>query len=67
MLPLGSETTSATSFLIPILVLFTTTVQMSVFDQENFQGHCVEITEESTNVCDLGIDRVRSLRVDSGP
>uniref|UniRef100_A0A3P8ZXZ0 Beta/gamma crystallin 'Greek key' domain-containing protein n=2 Tax=Esox lucius TaxID=8010 RepID=A0A3P8ZXZ0_ESOLU len=41
--------------------------KMCVFDQENFQGRCVEITNECMNVCDMGMDRVRSLRVDCGP
>ncbi|CAB1417609.1 unnamed protein product [Pleuronectes platessa] len=41
--------------------------KMCVYDQENFQGRCIEITGECMNVCDMGMDRVRSLRVDSGP
>lgn len=41
--------------------------QMCVFDQENFQGRCIEINGECMNVCDMGMDRVRSLRVDCGP
>uniref|UniRef100_A0AAZ3RC03 Beta/gamma crystallin 'Greek key' domain-containing protein n=1 Tax=Oncorhynchus tshawytscha TaxID=74940 RepID=A0AAZ3RC03_ONCTS len=41
--------------------------KMCVFDQENFQGRCMEITNECMNVCDMGMDRVRSLRVDCGP
>lgn len=40
---------------------------MSVFDQENFQGRCIEITGECMSVCDMGMDKVRSLRVESGP
>lgn len=44
-----------------------TTVQMTVFDQENFQGRSLEITNECMNVCDLGMDKVRSLRVECGP
>uniref|UniRef100_A0A8C4H8M1 Crystallin, beta B1, like 2 n=1 Tax=Dicentrarchus labrax TaxID=13489 RepID=A0A8C4H8M1_DICLA len=34
---------------------------------ENFQGRCIEINAECMNVCDMGMDRVRSLRVDCGP
>ncbi|KAG5849627.1 hypothetical protein ANANG_G00112940 [Anguilla anguilla] len=41
--------------------------KMCVFDQENFQGRCVEIGGECMNVCDMGMDRVRSLRVECGP
>lgn len=40
---------------------------MCVYDQENFQGRCIEITAECVNVCDMGMDRVRSLRVECGP
>uniref|UniRef100_A0A4W5PJF4 Crystallin, beta B1, like 1 n=1 Tax=Hucho hucho TaxID=62062 RepID=A0A4W5PJF4_9TELE len=41
--------------------------KMFVFDQENFQGRMVEISNECMNVCELGMDRVRSLRVECGP
>ena len=41
--------------------------QMHVFDQENFQGRMIEITNECMNVCEMGMDRVRSLRVERGP
>merc|ERR1712212_122304 len=41
--------------------------KMCVYDQENFQGRCFEIMGECVNVCDFGMDRVRSLRVDCGP
>ncbi|RVE75837.1 hypothetical protein OJAV_G00002890 [Oryzias javanicus] len=41
--------------------------KMCVFDQENFQGRCMEINAECVNVCDMGMDRVRSLRVHCGP
>ncbi|KAJ8342094.1 hypothetical protein SKAU_G00320220 [Synaphobranchus kaupii] len=44
-----------------------TSYKMCVFDQENFQGRCIEIGGECMNVCDMGMDRVRSLRVDCGP
>ena len=41
--------------------------QMYVFDQENFQGRMMEISNECMNVCEMGMDRVRSLRVECGP
>ncbi|KAM9857075.1 beta-crystallin B2-like [Aulostomus maculatus] len=41
--------------------------KMCAYDQENFQGRCVEINAECLNVCDMGMDKVRSLRVDCGP
>ena len=41
--------------------------QMYVFDQENFQGRMIEISNECMNVCEMGMDRVRSLRVECGP
>lgn len=41
--------------------------QMCVYDQENFQGRCIEITGECMNVGDMGMEKVRSLRVESGP
>ncbi|MBN3311699.1 CRBB1 protein, partial [Atractosteus spatula] len=41
--------------------------KMYVFDQENFQGRCVEFSGECMSICDSGIDRVRSIRVECGP
>ncbi|XP_073668215.1 beta-crystallin B2 isoform X1 [Paramisgurnus dabryanus] len=41
--------------------------KMYVFDQENFQGRMIEINAECMNVCEMGMDRVRSLRVECGP
>ncbi|XP_053735372.1 beta-crystallin B1 isoform X1 [Synchiropus splendidus] len=41
--------------------------KMIVYEQENFQGRMVEITSECLNICELGLERVRSLRVESGP
>lgn len=40
---------------------------MRLFEQENFQGRSVEVTAECTSVCDVGLDKVRSLRVECGP
>lgn len=42
-------------------------LQMHVYEHENFQGRTIEITGECINVCDLGMDKVRSLRVECGP
>ncbi|XP_056294680.1 beta-crystallin B1 [Pseudoliparis swirei] len=41
--------------------------KLYVFDQENFQGRVIEISNECMNVCEMGMDRVRSLRVEGGP
>ncbi|XP_016396844.1 beta-crystallin B1-like [Sinocyclocheilus rhinocerous] len=41
--------------------------RMYVYDQENFQGRMIEISNECMNVCEMGMDRVRSLRVECGP
>ncbi|TNN32436.1 Beta-crystallin B1 [Liparis tanakae] len=41
--------------------------KMCVYDQENFQGRCVEINGECMNVCEMGMEQVRSLRVTCGP
>lgn len=42
-------------------------LQMMLFDQENFQGRMMEIYNECMNICDHGIDRVRSIIVECGP
>ncbi|XP_042372850.1 beta-crystallin B1-like, partial [Plectropomus leopardus] len=41
--------------------------RIMLFDQENFQGRMIEIQNECMNVCDRGIDRVRSIIVECGP
>ena len=61
---LGFESTSVTSCLTPRSSF---SIQMFVFDHENFQGRCIEINAECMNVCDMGMDKVRSLRVECGP
>lgn len=38
-----------------------------MFDQENFQGRMVEVVGEVVNVVERGLDRVRSVVVESGP
>ncbi|KAM8852941.1 beta-crystallin B1 [Synchiropus picturatus] len=42
-------------------------LKVLLFEQENFQGKMVEIQDECLNVSDRGIDRVRSIIVESGP
>lgn len=42
-------------------------LQLVVFEQENFQGRRVEFSGECLNLGDRGFDRVRSLIVLSGP
>ena len=41
--------------------------QVMLFDQENFQGRMIEVQNECMNVCDRGLDRVRSIIVECGP
>lgn len=41
--------------------------QIMLFDQENFQGRMMEVQNECMNVCDRGMDRVRSIIVECGP
>lgn len=47
--------------------ILTFALQMHLYEQENFQGRAIEITGECMNVCDVGMDKVRSLRVECGP
>lgn len=42
-------------------------VQIMMFDQENFQGRMMEVQNECMNVCERGLDRVRSIIVECGP
>ncbi|XP_069089070.1 beta-crystallin B1-like [Pleurodeles waltl] len=41
--------------------------KMTVYEQENFQGRCFELSGECPCVFDKGFERVRSVRVESGP
>nr|XP_020480793.1 beta-crystallin B1-like isoform X2 [Monopterus albus] len=41
--------------------------RIMLFDQENFQGRRTEVQNECMNVCDRGMDRVRSIIVECGP
>lgn len=40
--------------------------QVTVFEQEHFQGKCLEFTSECCNIQDCGLDNIRSIRVESG-
>uniref|UniRef100_A0A3B3ZUW1 Beta/gamma crystallin 'Greek key' domain-containing protein n=1 Tax=Periophthalmus magnuspinnatus TaxID=409849 RepID=A0A3B3ZUW1_9GOBI len=39
---------------------------VTVFEQEHFQGKCMEFTSECCNIHDCGFDNIRSIRVESG-
>ncbi|XP_026875234.2 beta-crystallin B1 [Electrophorus electricus] len=41
--------------------------RMKLFSKENFQGKMMEVQNECTNICDCGMDRVRSIIVECGP
>ncbi|KAM9794349.1 beta-crystallin B1 [Syngnathus typhle] len=43
------------------------TFKLTLFDQENFQGRSLELQSECLNICERGLERVRSIIVDSGP
>ncbi|KAM6952352.1 beta-crystallin A1-like [Lycodopsis pacificus] len=40
--------------------------KVTVFEQEHFQGKCLEFTSECCNIQDCGLDNIRSIRVESG-
>lgn len=40
--------------------------QVTVFEQEHFQGKCQELTSECRNIQERGFDNIRSIRVESG-
>lgn len=42
-------------------------LQVSLFDQENFQGQQAVLTGECLDLGERGFERVRSVIVDSGP
>ncbi|TKS72342.1 Beta-crystallin A3-2 [Collichthys lucidus] len=39
---------------------------VTVFEQEHFQGKCLEFTSECCNIEECGLDNIRSIRVESG-
>ncbi|XP_077479782.1 beta-crystallin B1 isoform X2 [Stigmatopora argus] len=41
--------------------------KLTLFDQENFQGRSLELQNECSDVCERGLERVRSILVESGP
>ncbi|KAI3351724.1 hypothetical protein L3Q82_020560 [Scortum barcoo] len=40
--------------------------KVTVFEQEHFQGKCLEFTSECCNIQECGLDNIRSIRVESG-
>lgn len=44
----------------------TLSLQVTVFEQEHFQGKCLEFTSECCNIQECGLDNIRSIRVESG-
>uniref|UniRef100_A0A3Q3W302 Beta/gamma crystallin 'Greek key' domain-containing protein n=1 Tax=Mola mola TaxID=94237 RepID=A0A3Q3W302_MOLML len=40
--------------------------KVTVFEQEHFQGKCLEFTSECHNIHECGLDNIRSIRVESG-
>lgn len=41
-------------------------LQVTVYDQENFQGKRLEFTSACQNIMDCGVDNIRSLKVECG-
>lgn len=41
-------------------------LQITVYDQENFQGKRLEFTSACQNIMECGVDNVRSLKVECG-
>lgn len=42
-------------------------LQIAIFEQENFQGRCHELSGACPNLKDAGVDKVGSILVHSGP
>ncbi|GLD67374.1 beta-crystallin A1-like protein [Lates japonicus] len=40
--------------------------KVTVFEQEHFQGKCLEFTSECCNIQECGLDNISSIRVESG-
>ncbi|XP_023685129.1 beta-crystallin B1-like [Paramormyrops kingsleyae] len=40
--------------------------KICLFQYENYQGRCMELNSECRNLCDRGMDRIRSIRVECG-
>uniref|UniRef100_A0A3Q2ZNX2 Beta-crystallin B1 n=1 Tax=Hippocampus comes TaxID=109280 RepID=A0A3Q2ZNX2_HIPCM len=51
----------------PTVTLAHFVLQLTLFDQENFQGRSLELQSECLNVSDRGLERVRSIIVENGP
>lgn len=41
-------------------------LQITVYDQENFQGKRLEFTSACQNIMECGVDNIRSLKVECG-
>lgn len=50
-----------------LLLLCDLSGQIYLFEYENFQGRMMELSGECRNVCDKGLHRVGSIRVECGP
>lgn len=42
-------------------------MQIILYECENFQGRKTELNAECRNICEKGVDRVRSIKVECGP
>lgn len=49
-----------------IIISFFVSVQITVYDQENFQGKRLEFTSACQNIMECGVDNIRSLKVECG-
>jgi hypothetical protein len=52
-------------YLVLFLVPFNS-IQITIYDQENFQGKRMEFTSSCPNVSERNFDNVRSLKVECG-
>lgn len=50
----------------PCIVFVVVPVQITVYDQENFQGKRLEFTSACQNIMECGVDNIRSLKVECG-
>lgn len=49
-----------------INAFFFFSLQVTVYDQENFQGKRLEFTSACQNIMECGVDNIRSLKVECG-
>lgn len=50
------------AYVIIIIII----VQITVYDQKNFQGKRLEFTSACQNIMECGVDNIRSLKVECG-